>query len=155
MGLRYASLDALRKAISPDVQIVDEPERPMPEAAKAWKKAANNVKVLEDKFLANWNYLGGVPLQREHKFHLQRKWRFDFAHLPTKTAFEIQGGLYKAQSGHRSKEGVSRDYEKMNEAQRLGWKVFSVTSENLQDAAFMDRLITYVKQRSKEISDAT
>lgn len=142
-------MEELRRFLSPDVEIVDEPERPAPEAAKQLRKAMHNAKVLEDRFAASWEYLGGMPLQREYKFHPKRRWRFDFAHVPTKTAFEIMGGLYQAQSGHRSKEGVSRDYEKMNAAQEMGWQVFSVTSANLNDAGFIEGLINYVRGRSE------
>lgn len=149
MTLRFSSMKELRKAISPDVEIVDDwqPTELNKELTKLSRTAQRTF--LEDKFIENWRALGGPDLVREHRFHEVRRWRFDFAHLPSKVAFEIQGGLYQAQSGHRSREGVTRDYEKSNEAQRLGWKVYAVTSRDLQDRAAMERFIAALtEQRS-------
>lgn len=141
MTLRYRNMKELRKSISPDVEIVDtwEPTEITQELIKASGKA--NRTFLEDTFLGNWETLGGPTLTREYRFHDTRKWRFDFAHLPSKTAFEIMGGLYSAQSGHRSTEGVRRDYEKSNAAQALGWKVYSLTSKDLENGETMRKLV--------------
>jgi hypothetical protein len=149
MPLRFQSLAELKKALSPDVEIVDTggaEQREEPPAAKALRKALKNRKILEDRFLAMWESQSGPALEREYRFHPKRRWRFDFAHLPTKTAFEIQGGLYTAQSGHRSQEGVRRDYEKLNAAQALGWTVFQVTSQDIQNVVTMERFIKHVRR---------
>lgn len=147
MGLRFPSMKALRKAISPDVEIIDDwqPTELGKEFASLSRKA--NRKFLEDKFLENWEALGGVALRREYQFHESRKWRFDFASLEAKVAFEIQGGLYKAESGHRSREGVKRDYEKLNAAQELGWQVYQVTSQDLQSREAMEKFINTIQRR--------
>lgn len=137
-------MKALRKAISPDVVIVDDwqPTEINKELVRLSGKGTRTF--LEDKFIDNWEALGGPTLTREYRFHEVRKWRFDFAHVPTKVAFEIMGGLYNPNSGHRSQAGVSRDYEKANAATSLGWRVFSVTSKDLQDETTMRKLVEVV-----------
>ena len=80
--------------------------------------------------------LGGAELATEHRFHPERRWRFDYAHLPTKTAIEINGGVWSG-GRHNRGAGYLRDREKVNAAQMLGWKVFElgtgqVTPANVQ-----------------------
>jgi very-short-patch-repair endonuclease len=62
--------------------------------------------------------------EREHRFHPERKWRFDFACKTHKVAIELQGGIFGKKSGHNTGVGIRRDMQKNNEAQRLGWRVF-------------------------------
>ena len=66
----------------------------------------------------------------EHKFNVNRRWRFDFAHLPTKTAVEIHGGIY-TNGRHVRSQGFTNDREKMNNAQLLGWLVLEFTGEQV------------------------
>ena len=87
-------------------------------------------------FARIWQMLGGAELATEHRFHEERRWRFDFAHLPTKTAIEINGGIWSG-GRHIRGAGYLRDREKVNAAQMLGWKVFElgtgqVTPANVQ-----------------------
>ena len=88
------------------------------------------------RFEELWRMLGGAELVKEHRFHPERKWRFDYAHLPTKTAIEINGGVWSG-GRHNRGAGYLRDREKVNTAQMLGWKVFElgtgqVTPANVQ-----------------------
>jgi len=137
----------LLKNISPDVQVEDEPPRPAIKSKKPKQEVIGTVPVsystLEDKFLQAWESLGGVTLVREYRFHEERKWRFDFANVDIKVAFEIQGGMYSADSGHRSFKGVQRDYEKGNAAALLGWTVFQVTSPMIKDVTMMRKLVDF------------
>lgn len=152
MGLRFTDMSQLRKAVSPDVEIVDDGEKPT-ELNKQLRKADKEAtETLEDKFYALWRELGGVELEAQHVFHPERKWRFDFsieteAHKDewVRVAFEIQGGIYAEKSGHRSFEGVQRDYEKLNAAQMLGWKVFQVTPVMMRDHSYIQQLVDYVE----------
>lgn len=148
--MRYQDMRQLMGNISPDVIIEDDnpQSRHNDIAAKldTLKKSNGNRKKLEDDFAFNWTALEGPLLIREFIFHDTRRWRFDFAVPSKKIAIEIQGGLYAAQSGHRSKEGVERDYEKINEALFGGWQVFQITSDNIKDTRFLQRLIGYIQQ---------
>lgn len=133
--------------LSPDIEIIEEsPGAPLVIHLPTSK--SNNLRFLEEKFLGNWYALGGPDLVREYRFHPTRRWRMDFALVEQKIAFEIQGGLYKSESGHRSRSGVKRDYEKFNEAMKLLWRVFQVTSANLQDAAWLAQMVDYVRHKA-------
>lgn len=85
------------------------------------------------KFELLWHNLGGQPLTPEHRFHPTRKWRFDYAHLPTKTAIEIDGGVHSA-GRHTRGSGFIADCEKLRAATFLHWRILrlptgSVTGE--------------------------
>ena len=87
----------------------------------------------ESRFLMAWkcyNMVQRIKLVREHKFHPTRKWRFDFAHVPTKTAIEIEGGTWSG-GRHTRGSGYSKDCEKYNEAAKLGWCVLRYTAEKI------------------------
>lgn len=148
--MRYQSMSDLMGNISPDVLVEGEPKRPMPEAARELVKASSK-DFLEARFLSIWLSLGGIVLVPQHRFHAKRKWRFDFANLDRKIAFEIQGGLYAAQSGHRSFEGVQRDYEKFNAAQMAGWTLFQVTTSMMADAEYMQSLVDYCQRANSVV----
>ena len=90
---------------------------------------------LERAFETLWRQCGGPKLEREHKFHPNRRWRFDFAHLPTMTAFECDGGTW-ANGRHTRGAGFAADCEKYNAAALLGWRVFRFTSDMLQNAPY-------------------
>ena len=66
----------------------------------------------------------------EYKFHNTRKWRFDFYHHPTKTAYEFEG-IGSVKSRHTSIKGYTNDCEKYNEAQKMGIKVYRFTTLNI------------------------
>lgn len=69
-------------------------------------------------------------LEKEYRFHPKRKWRFDIAMPEKKIAIEIDGGHYKFGGGRHSTES---DYEKINEAQILGWKVLRFNTKMSKD----------------------
>ena len=87
----------------------------------------------ESKFAMLWKARKGPSITiliREYKFHPTRKWRFDFAHLETRVAIEVEGGTWsKKKNRHTTGKGYADDREKYNSAQELGWKVFSLTPE--------------------------
>ena len=79
---------------------------------------------LEAKF---YNLTIHLKPAQQHYFHPERRWRFDFAWPEHKLAVEIQG----FGSGHNSYTGMSSDYEKHNEALRLGWRILYFMSHDL------------------------
>jgi very-short-patch-repair endonuclease len=111
---------------------------------------------LEKKFIWYWVHVikGTGDLTLEHKFHPSRKWRFDFAHIPTKVAVEIEGGigLRKAKSGklftgrHAQSAGFNSDCEKYNEAALMGWTVFRLTSK-MVTSTDLEKIASFIKQR--------
>lgn len=97
---------------------------------------------LENKFLFLWRCLDGPPLKREYRFHPDRKWRADFAHLPSKTLIEVEGGAWVA-GRHNRGSGFVKDAEKYFEATMAGWRVVRLTEGQLQADA-IERLVGFV-----------
>ena len=105
------------------------------EITKLKRKAA--AERLENLFFLKWRSIDGPRLEREFKFHGPRDWRFDFCHLYTKTAIEIQGGIWMRYGAHNTGSAITRDCEKALAATLLGWTVIhlvesQITSETLQ-----------------------
>lgn len=68
----------------------------------------------------------GIPEPEfEYQFHPSRKWRFDLAWPHFKVALEAQGGIFSG-GGHTRGAALLKEYEKLNEAARLGWRVIFV-----------------------------
>jgi very-short-patch-repair endonuclease len=79
-------------------------------------------------------HLAGLNISEpvlEHRFHPERKWRFDFAWPHLMVAVEIDGGTWTG-GRHTRGTGYEADCEKINEATALGWKVFRFTSSQVQ-----------------------
>lgn len=77
---------------------------------------------------------GGYDYVKELKFHPSRKWRFDFAIESLRIAIEYEG-IMSEKSRHTTISGMSRDCEKYNTAQLLGWKVLRFTAINYKNLA--------------------
>lgn len=102
---------------------------------------------LEKKFTFIWIHAikGPTDVVVEHKFHPSRKWKFDFAHIPSKTAIEVEGGIYTG-GRHTRGSGYEKDCEKYNEATRLGWKVFRLTSK-MVNSKELETIAAFIKQQ--------
>ena len=85
---------------------------------------------LEKRFVMLWRALGGPELEREYRFHPQRKWRADFAHLPSRTLIEIEGGIY-VNGRHNRAAGFAADLEKYLEAALAGWRVIRLGPDEI------------------------
>lgn len=83
---------------------------------------------LEERFATMWRTMGGPKLKREYKFDEDRRWRFDFAHPASKTAIEIEGGVW-SNGRHTRGSGFVADCAKYNIAALDGWAVVRLTSE--------------------------
>lgn len=65
----------------------------------------------------------GLPLPEfEHKFHPERKWRWDLAWPQHRVALEVQGGIW-LQGRHNRGAALKKEWEKLNAASILGWRV--------------------------------
>lgn len=73
---------------------------------------------------------------REHRFHPDRRWRFDFAWPEVKVAAEVEGGIFSG-GAHTRGAHFRSDCEKYNAAAELGWRVFRYTDREIKhgDAA--------------------
>ena len=65
----------------------------------------------------------------EHRFHPERKWRFDFAWPDRMIALEVDGGVW-AGGRHTRGAGWVKDAEKLNHAAALGWRMFRSTPKS-------------------------
>lgn len=80
-----------------------------------------------EKIVAALAEQNGIKLEREHKFHPKRKWRFDFADVHNRIAIEVEGGIWK-QGRHNRAQGYRNDTIKYNSAVVLGWRVLRYCS---------------------------
>ena len=96
---------------------------------------------LERNFHQAWKRTTKLNLVAQHQFHPKRKWRFDFAHVQTRTAIEIQGWG----RGHNSYKGMHNDYMKHNEAVRHGWVILYFMSFDLSPRR-ITKTIKYVAE---------
>ena len=54
----------------------------------------------------------------------ERRWRFDWAWIGKRVAVEVNGGIFARIRGRHSRgAGQLKDWEKLNHAQKLGWRV--------------------------------
>jgi very-short-patch-repair endonuclease len=75
-----------------------------------------------------WRAYGLPDPVPEYRFHPIRRWRFDLAWPTAKVAVEIDGAIW-TQGRHSRAFGIMADNEKINEAQKMGWRVFRFTPQ--------------------------
>lgn len=109
-----------------------------------------NASNLEKKFTLFWKALNGPELKPEVRVIPTRRWRFDFAHEPTRIAFEIEGGVWSG-GRHTRGLGYSADCEKYNEAALAGWTVFRLTGDMIAIPT-IERLVKHVRLRALQLS---
>ena len=73
--------------------------------------------------------LMNVDFVAEHKFHEERKWRFDIAIPSMKVAIEYEG-IMSRKSRHTTVTGYTKDCEKYNAATIAGWMVLRYNALN-------------------------
>ncbi len=90
----------------------------------------------------------GLPTPRfEWSFHPERKWRLDIAFIVNcgvGVALEVQGGLF-TQGRHTRGAALLDEYQKLNEAQIMGWAVLLVTWQQIDSGeafALVERALT-------------
>lgn len=101
-------------------------------------------------FKVTWEGLGGPPLEKEYKFHKKRQWRADYAHIPSRTLIEIEGGVW-IRGRHIRPQGFMKDIEKYTTATLEGWTVFRL-SPNMIDNIWVPKLIKFCKENAREQS---
>jgi len=79
----------------------------------------------------------------------KRRYRADFVEPQTKTAIEIQGGIYmRSRTGHSSAKGVKRDCHKFSLAVLRGWRLF-ILEPLMVDVEWMDAIYSSIKNETK------
>ena len=82
------------------------------------------------RFLIRWKHTNGPPLEREYRFHHERRWRADFAHVEARVLIEIEGGIW-VNGCHNRAAGFNADLEKYLAAGLAGWRVFRLGSDQI------------------------
>ena len=114
---------------------------------------------LEDQFLSLWQaHYPQLVLEREFsdidawekdyqerysKSKRSKRYRLDFAHLPSKTGVEIQGGVYN-RGRHVTGSGYERDCRKYNLAYTSRWTIFLLTSTMAKDSEWLATIAAHV-----------
>lgn len=97
------------------------------------RSAPNAVQANRELFLASCKAWGLPEPLPEVQFHPDRRWRFDWL-FNAWLAVEIQGGLF-SQGRHVRGAALVREYEKINEAQIMGYTVLLVTPQQVKDGS--------------------
>lgn len=92
----------------------------------------------------------------EYRFHAVRRWRFDIAlqshgHDPlVRIGLEYHGGLFlPRKGGHQTVRGARNDWEKLNEAQILGWTVLQFGPDETRSGEAMNVIARAIEERLK------
>jgi len=75
-----------------------------------------------------------MGMKRQHKFHAQRGWLFDFAWPGAKVAMEVDGGTWVG-GAHSRGSGIEKDCEKLAAAVILGYRVMRATTNQVKSGA--------------------
>lgn len=116
-------------------------------------KAAAGSK-LERRFELLWRSLGGPALEREFRFHPTRKWRADFAHPPSRTLIEIEGGIW-IRGRHTTPRGFAADAEKYLEAALAGWRVLRLVDAQIRPPVLSRIIDSCRRPRARDGRGAT
>lgn len=84
----------------------------------------------------------------EYQFAKPRRWRFDFAWLELKVAWEIEGGTWTGNGRHTSGVGYKKDCQKYNAAAILGWMVIRTTTDMVASGEALESLRQALGARS-------
>lgn len=90
--------------------------------------------------------LTGYEFIPEYKFHDKRKWRFDYCHIESKTAIEVNGAVF-TQGRHTRGKGFINDMEKLNNAILAGYVVLQFTPGQMNETKTFELIKTVIKQR--------
>ena len=73
----------------------------------------------------------GIPEPTyEYKFHPVRRWRMDIAWVEQKVFLEVDGGIW-INGGHSRGAQMKKDWEKMNTAAGMGWRILKCEPKDL------------------------
>lgn len=119
-------------------------KKPLTPAQKAIRKA--NGEKHQRAFMNLWMRLDGPHIEDEVCLTPNRRLRWDFACIPAKCCFEIQGGIWGKKSGHNSGTGIIRDTRKARLATLAGWSHFQIVPEDI-NTKVVSELIEFTRRK--------
>jgi len=81
-----------------------------------------------------------IPYTREVRVCKERRYRLDFV-LPGKLAVEVNGGSW-VKSGHSTGTGLQRDADKGYECLRAGYRLLTLTGDDVRSGAGIDKVLS-------------
>ena len=105
----------------------------------------------EEELTLHLRHAAGLPLEREFRFHPERKWRADFAVWPRQDwqgkplLVEIEGAIRGKPGRHQRVDGMAEDCEKYAEAMCLGYTILRVMPSQVrsgQALSWIERLVS-------------
>lgn len=91
----------------------------------------------------------GYVFVPEYRFHPIRRWRFDYANVETKTAIEIEGGVY-SRGRHVRPIGYIKDMEKYNSAVENEWVVLRYQTNEVLGTKAITQINIVLKNRRND-----
>ena len=88
----------------------------------------------------------GHKFEKEFRFHEKRRWRFDYCHVETKTAVEVEGGVW-TRGRHTRGKGFIGDMDKYNAAAELGYAVLRYTTDQMNKAETYEQIRRVIENR--------
>lgn len=141
----YRDMDELLANLSPDVRVQADEQPEHTQANKVLETAGK--RQLAQRFEALWRQVGGQELVHEHRFCLERRWRADYAHLPTQTLIELEGGTW-TNGRHTRGGGYAGDCEKYNTATMAGWRVLRLTTD-MVTLEYIETLVRWIQEAQR------
>jgi hypothetical protein len=100
---------------------------------------------LEETFTHNWGlHFPEISLSPEYRFTPPRKFRFDFAHLESKVAVELQGAIFTG-GRHSRGSGLINEHIKCNLAAQQGWRIFYLSANTINDFEIYQAIANTIK----------
>ena len=96
--------------------------------------------------VAAWRANGLPAPVAEYRFHAGRKWRFDFAWPEAMIAVEVQGGIWRG-GRHTRGAALKLEWEKLNTAAVMGWRLFYCEPCDVMGAGFVRYLKAALLQK--------
>ena len=135
---------------NPELQATDQMNEDLSAAASAGSDTGhvghNPSNKMAENFESIWYSLGGQDLEEELRFHTTRRWRLDYCHLATRTAIELEGGVW-TQGRHTRGAGFVNDCEKYNAAHDCGYVVFRLAT-GMVTPEHIERIIAYINRKN-------
>ena len=123
-----------------------ENKRGQPITAKVKRPKVSQKSVGEETLALHIKAAGLPAPEREHRFHPERRWRFDFAWPSLMIAVECDGGAY-SNGRHNRGPGYEEDCIKLAEATILGWSVLRFTTGQVKQGMAINMISRLMEAR--------